>query len=99
MSSEKKAIVTVEALFGGSADWRLLEDPSESSEEKVKELEGVRDYLRDELSSVLGAENLVILTGLGTSLSVGSPSMSTLWSELAKLDSYKIVSSKLNSEL
>jgi hypothetical protein len=88
-----------EALFGGASEWQplLLE---EADDDKQAELRATRDYFRDELAAVLAAENLVILSGLGTSLSInGAPSMSALWADLRRLKSFKKISSTLNPRI
>lgn len=59
--------------------------------------------LREELSLITNAENLVVLAGSGASLGIGDqtglskpPSMWSLWAEVQELESFKTVKSQLN---
>jgi len=62
--------------------------------------------LREELSLITNAENLVVLAGLGTSLGITNPittnkapKMSDLWEAVEKLASFSAVESVLSAEL
>lgn len=94
----------LEVLSGGSATWRSLAASEEADEAiKTAALNASTD-LQDQLSLVVNAEHLVVLTGLGTSIGVTSadatksaPTMTALWDAVAALDTFESATSDFAS--
>lgn len=72
-------------------DWVLL-DPV--GEEEVPD--GLKDRLSEHLKMLLTGHRLVVLSGSGTSLSEGGPSMKVLWDEVSKLEKFAEVKELVN---
>lgn len=87
--------------------WQSLDEASAGDLEAVAIQEVTSRSLREELSLITNAENLVVLAGLGTSLGITNskdagktaPKMSDLWSDVEKLSSFKSVKATLNPDL
>lgn len=94
-----------EVLVGGAASWRSLQVSDPDDEQEAAVVSGAERALRDELSVVVGAEHLVILAGLGTSLGITSssgkfaPRMSDLWADVRDLESFSEVKMQLTPEV
>lgn len=78
-----------------NTEWKDVNLPEEATdEEKAENTENVR-RLNQFITDILLSENLVVLTGLGTSLSatkddqIVAPKMSDLWNAVRKLDADK----------
>ncbi|QHC67362.1 SIR2 family protein [Rathayibacter sp. VKM Ac-2759] len=89
------------AFVGG---WKPLEPEDESTDAEKAGILAVGSALKDELGAILGAENLVVLAGLGTSLSIpnyeaghlGAPTMSDLWRDVVVLPELNAIRGTLN---
>lgn len=98
----------LEVLSGSTRGaWQGLEGANPSDLESVALQDVVSGVLRDELTLVTNAENLVVLAGLGTSLGIANartasyvaPRMSDLWSEIEQLASFSSIKDRLNEDL
>jgi hypothetical protein len=68
--------------FAGLADWQILQTPPSAEDDAKQIAEDVRSSLDERLLSILSAERLVVLAGLGTSRELTkSVDMADLWRE------------------
>lgn len=75
--------------FAGLSDWQPLGVSRDAEEEEEHAAESARAALDERLLSILSAERLVVLAGLGTSMEIpGSVDMSDLWTEAAELKGF-----------
>lgn len=95
-----------EFITGANPVWQTLDQPSPADDTALAALREAEAALREELGFVVGAENLVVLAGLGTSLSVldasgarCAPTMADLWIHLTKLPSFGPAAGKLTADL
>lgn len=101
MASRKDTTLTdhagdLKVLAGGSTNWRSLAVADGADEDAKTASSAAIDELQDHLASIVNAEDLVVLSGSGTSIGVTagadpsktSPSMGTLWDSVAALDSF-----------
>lgn len=109
--SEPSAVVTghpVEVLGAFVSAWQdLLPQASEDDDAKVSR-QSAETALRDELTAIVNAENLIVLAGSGTSFSVTgkkgapagkhAPGMKDLWDAVKKLPSFAVVEDKIRPE-
>jgi hypothetical protein len=87
--------------------WQPLDGIDAADQDAVALQEVTSRSLRDELSLITNAENLVVLAGLGTSLGITNskdahktaPKMSDLWAEVEKLSSFTAVRAALSPDL
>jgi hypothetical protein len=87
--------------------WQPLDGVDPGDQDAVALQEVTSRGLREELSLITNAENLVVIAGLGTSLGITNakaadktaPKMSDLWEQVEKLDSFVAVKGVLSSEL
>lgn len=87
--------------------WRPLDGADAGDQDAIALQEVTSRALRDELALITNAENLVVLAGLGASLGVTNskdasktaPTMSDLWAEVEKLDSFDVVKAHLRPDL
>ncbi len=87
--------------------WQPLDGIDAADQDAVALQEVTSRSLRDELSLITNAENLVVLAGLGTSLGITNskdahktaPKMSDLWAEVEKLSSFTAVKAALSPDL
>jgi len=100
-------VPSLEFISGASPTWRSLDHHIQADDDEAEQWRNAESSVRDELSLIVGAETLVILAGLGTSMSVtgpdggtvGAPRMSDLWNDLILLDSYGAAATRLNPKL
>lgn len=96
-------------MLGGHTKgaWQSLDGANAGDLDAVALQEVTSRSLREELSLITNAENLVVLAGLGTSLGITNskdagktaPKMSDLWSDVENLSSFKSVKATLNPDL
>lgn len=85
--------------------WRAVIADVGATEDEREAAARTRSGLSDELASILDAETLVVLAGLGTSLGIppddGSraPTMAALWDDVSALGEYEAVVSRLRPDL
>lgn len=101
--------MTTEECLGSftQGEWRALSVGEGQDEVVQKQVSEVRADLQGHLSSILNAEHLVVLTGLGTSLEIENshdgtkraPSMGDLWREISQLQSFENAQAHLDPEL
>jgi hypothetical protein len=92
---------------GYTKGWQDLEGAKPDELEKVARQDAAHSTLREELSLITNAENLVVLAGSGTSLGITNrddtgkvpPRMADLWAAVEKLPEFKKVASNLTPEL
>jgi hypothetical protein len=71
-----------EVRFSGLADWQKLETPPSADDDIKHQAEETRKSLDERLLSILSAERLIVLAGLGTSREIdNSVDMADLWRE------------------
>lgn len=76
--------------FAGVTGWQSLEASEDASEEAGHAAESAQAALAERLLSILSAERLVVLAGLGTSMEIpGSVDMSDLWEEASGLEGFE----------
>ncbi|HEX6753665.1 MAG TPA: SIR2 family protein [Solirubrobacterales bacterium] len=76
--------------FAGLSDWQSLEVSKDDGEEAEHAAESAQATLAERLLSILSAERLVVLAGLGTSMEIqGSVDMSDLWDEAGGLKGFE----------
>lgn len=98
---------TLEVLGGYTKGWQALSGAASTYPDALADQQAAVGALREELSLITNAENLVVLAGLGTSLGItnsanaglSAPTMSDLWAEVEKLDSFIDVAGDLNADL
>mgnify|MGYP001221563887 CR=1 FL=1 len=86
----------LQVLIGGGANWRPLTASGDADDDTKNAASAASDELRDHLGAIVNAENLVVLSGSGTSIGVTAgadpsktaPSMSALWDAVAALDTF-----------
>lgn len=95
-----------EFITGADPEWRALDPVSPGDPAALATFREAESSIRDELGSVVGAESLVVLAGLGTSLSIVdssgarcAPTMTDLWEDLKQLPSYSPATPRLNPAL
>lgn len=96
-------------VIGGytNGGWQPLDGADAGDQDALALQEVASRALREELSSITNAENLVVLAGLGTSLGITNskdagrtaPKMSDLWADVEKLASFAAVKALLSSDL
>ena len=87
----------LEVLVGGDSKWKSLTAADDGDEAAKASASVAGDALRDHLGAIVNAENLVVLSGSGTSIgvtagadqNVTAPSMSALWNAVAALDTFE----------
>ncbi len=87
--------------------WQSVDGADAGDQDAIALQEVTSRSLREELSLITNAENLVVLAGLGTSLEITNskdagktaPRMSDLWAEVEKLNSFTAVKGLLNPDL
>lgn len=85
-----------------TTEWRELSIDSDSGEERQDEVRKTRDELKNMLLASLQMQHLVVLAGLGCSLSAGGPSMQDLWNGAVgekPTDAAKATADKVNHNL
>jgi hypothetical protein len=76
--------------FAGLADWQALRTPSGADDDTKHLVEETRSSLDERLLSILSAERLVVLAGLGTSRELeGSVDMADLWREAQSISGFE----------
>lgn len=83
-------------LLGGAAGWKPLAAADHADDNAKNAASAAADELQDHLAAIVNAENLVVLSGSGTSIGVTAgadpsktaPSMRTLWDAVAALDTF-----------
>lgn len=93
------------SIRGGFTDgWQEFGDDVDDEEQTVQT--AALSSLRDELSLISNAENLVVLAGSGASFGIrdahgtqSPPSMGSLWSDVEALSSFAAVRGRLNPDL
>lgn len=96
----------LEVLAGFTKGWHSLTG-AQGDDVQLAAQEMAVAALREELGLIVNAENLVVLTGLGTSLGITSaavpskqaPRMSDLWAEVEKLPSFEAIREDLNQDI
>jgi len=63
----------------GAVDWRPLAEPVDGDDAQTKQIRSNKEELNSALLASLQMQHLVVLTGSGSSLSAGGPSMQALW--------------------
>lgn len=96
-------------VIGGYTNgaWQPLDGADAGDQDAVALQEITSRALREELSLITNAENLVVLAGLGTSLGITNskdagktaPKMSDLWADVEKLASFTAVKALLSPDL
>lgn len=96
-------------VIGGytNGGWQPLDGADAGDQDALALQEVASRALREELSLITNAENLVVLAGLGTSLGITNskdagrtaPKMSDLWADVEKLASFAAVKALLSSDL
>jgi hypothetical protein len=87
--------------------WRVLNAPDDEEDAAKALREAAIGALRDELGLITNAENLVVLSGLGTSLDIANsvetskkaPRMSDLWAKVQELASFTTAEPKLDADI
>lgn len=84
----------VEVLNAGLGKWTQIAPTQDLDVDNSAAFSGMEADLKMNLSLALNAENLIILTGLGTSLGIqgvngrSAPTMGDLWAEIGRLDEF-----------
>ncbi|WP_418276409.1 SIR2 family protein [Isoptericola jiangsuensis] len=86
----------LQVLLSGTAGWKPLMAADDADDTVKNAASTAADELQDHLGAVVNAENLVVLSGSGTSIGVTAgadpsktaPSMSALWDAVAALDTF-----------
>lgn len=96
-------------VIGGytNGGWQPLDGADAGDQEAAALQEGASRALREELSLITNAENLVVLAGLGTSLGITNskdavktaPKMSDLWADVETLASFAAAKALLSPDL
>lgn len=96
-------------VIGGytNGGWQPLDGADAGDQDAAALQEVASRALREELSLITNAENLVVLAGLGTSLGITNskdagktaPMMSDLWADVERLASFTAVKALLNPDL
>ena len=96
-------------VIGGytNGGWQPLDGADAGDQDALALQEVASRALREELSLITNAENLVVLAGLGTSLGItnskdagrSAPKMSDLWADVEKLASFAAVKALLSTDL
>lgn len=97
----------LQVLGSFTTDWQQLEPSADEDEAAASTRVAATSALRDELGLIANAENLLVLSGLGTSLDVTNsvsdakkaPLMSDLWTQVQALESFPAASSKLSADI
>jgi hypothetical protein len=97
----------VEVLGGSTEAWQSLGGSELADDTALARQETAAASLREQLGLITGAENLVVLVGLGASLGIKNginpaktaPRMSDLWSLVVNLPSFNAVKSALSPSL
>lgn len=94
--------MTLEALGAFSPTWQSLEPPAKPDDLAVAKQREALSGIREELAAITGAEYVVVLAGLGSSMGITNsdktrkpPRMSDLWDDVAKLPSFAAVEKQL----
>ncbi len=98
---------TLEVLSAFTSGWRGLEGADSQEPEEAARQAAANAALREELSSITNAENLIVLAGSGTSLNITNqldatkrpPKMSDLWTAVEELPEYSAVAPALTPGL
>ena len=95
-------------VIGGytNGGWQPVDGADAGDQDALALQEVASRALREELSLITNAENLVVLAGLGTSLGITNskdagrtaPKMSDLWADVEKLASFAAVKALLSSD-
>jgi hypothetical protein len=96
-----------EVIGSFASDWQALVAPDKEDEQAAASRLAASGAFHDELGLITNAENLVVLAGLGTSLSIENskdkakvaPRMSDLWALVGALKSFDTVKKSLNPAL
>ena len=76
--------------FAGLAEWQALKAPLDADDEAKHLVEETKNNLDERLLSILSAERLVVLAGLGTSREVDdSVDMADLWREAQNISGFE----------
>lgn len=95
----------IEVLNAGLGKWTPLAPNEDAGENDSVGFDGLEADLKMNLALALNAENLVILTGLGTSLGIPgadgrrAPTMKDLWAEVGKLPEFSGIQSLVSPGL
>lgn len=98
---------SLQALSYPIGEWSsMVVGDTQLEDEAIEKINGTKAQVSTELGRLLSAENLVILSGLGTSLDIPAsapdakaPTMTDLWDSVVKLPSFSALSSDINPQI
>lgn len=102
MTTPTQPIEPAQFKASGAAEWRSLACDAQAEEGEQNKVNEAKATLKKVLLESLQMQNIVILAGLGTSLSAGGPSMNDLWCAAIGAepsDTAKATATKINYDL